>query len=196
MDTPGPYETKATEAYYNITLPDPSWPKEKQEEYLVPVGGNLTNSSELFGQVLIGAGLGNEVNRNNTTDLYTVFSNRTGPQASGHYNAPAATLSMNWDLGPVKLTSVTGYRNSDEDQVQPFDASSLGLYIAHRIQAFHQLSQEVRAAGKATDKLDYVAGLYYYDSAYTLDQFTDLFGGGFPAWSAGSFTASRPTSPG
>ncbi|HYT49119.1 MAG TPA: DUF885 domain-containing protein, partial [Pyrinomonadaceae bacterium] len=34
MDTPGPYETKATEAYYNITLPDPSWPKEKQEEYL------------------------------------------------------------------------------------------------------------------------------------------------------------------
>src|SRR5256714_7746073 len=34
MDTPGPYETRATEAYYNITLPDPSWPKEKQEENL------------------------------------------------------------------------------------------------------------------------------------------------------------------
>jgi uncharacterized protein (DUF885 family) len=34
MDTPGPYEMNATEAYYNITLPDPSWPKEKQEEYL------------------------------------------------------------------------------------------------------------------------------------------------------------------
>ena len=34
MDTPGPYEVKATEAYYNITLPDPSWSREKQEEYL------------------------------------------------------------------------------------------------------------------------------------------------------------------
>jgi uncharacterized protein (DUF885 family) len=34
MDTPGPFEANATEAYYNITLPDPSWPKEKQEEYL------------------------------------------------------------------------------------------------------------------------------------------------------------------
>lgn len=34
MDTPGPYEANATEAYYNITLPDPAWPKEKQEEYL------------------------------------------------------------------------------------------------------------------------------------------------------------------
>ena len=34
MDTPGPYETKATEAYYFVTLPDRSWSKEKQEEYL------------------------------------------------------------------------------------------------------------------------------------------------------------------
>jgi len=34
MDTPGPYEANATEAYYNITLPDPTWPAEKQEEYL------------------------------------------------------------------------------------------------------------------------------------------------------------------
>jgi uncharacterized protein (DUF885 family) len=34
MDTPGPYEMKATEAYYFVTLPDPSWSKEKQEEYL------------------------------------------------------------------------------------------------------------------------------------------------------------------
>ena len=34
MDTPGPYEMKATEAYYNITLPDPNWSKEKQQEYL------------------------------------------------------------------------------------------------------------------------------------------------------------------
>lgn len=34
MDTPGPYEAKATEAFYNITLPDPAWTKEKQEEYL------------------------------------------------------------------------------------------------------------------------------------------------------------------
>jgi len=34
MDTPGPYELKATEAYYFVTLPDRSWSKEKQQEYL------------------------------------------------------------------------------------------------------------------------------------------------------------------
>ncbi|HWE29255.1 MAG TPA: DUF885 domain-containing protein, partial [Polyangia bacterium] len=34
MDTPGPYETKATEAYYNVTLPDPKWSPAEVESYM------------------------------------------------------------------------------------------------------------------------------------------------------------------
>jgi uncharacterized protein (DUF885 family) len=34
MDTPGAYETKATEAMFNVTLPDPSWPPQKIEEWM------------------------------------------------------------------------------------------------------------------------------------------------------------------
>lgn len=34
MDTPGPFETKATEAYYYVTPPDSSWPAEQKEEWL------------------------------------------------------------------------------------------------------------------------------------------------------------------
>jgi len=34
MDTPGPYETRATEAYFNVTLPDSRWSKEQTEEWL------------------------------------------------------------------------------------------------------------------------------------------------------------------
>jgi uncharacterized protein (DUF885 family) len=34
MDTPGPFEVRATEAYYNMTLPDPEWSKPKIEEYM------------------------------------------------------------------------------------------------------------------------------------------------------------------
>ncbi|MEA2173480.1 MAG: hypothetical protein QOD00_1072 [Blastocatellia bacterium] len=44
MDTPGPYEEKAGEAYYNITLPDPSWPGAKQEEYLQGYNYPLTSN--------------------------------------------------------------------------------------------------------------------------------------------------------
>ncbi len=34
MDTPGPYETKATEAYFNVTLPDSSWPADKIKSWM------------------------------------------------------------------------------------------------------------------------------------------------------------------
>lgn len=34
MDTPGPFEAVATEAYYFMTLPDPSWPKEEQDDFM------------------------------------------------------------------------------------------------------------------------------------------------------------------
>ena len=34
MDTPGPFETVATEAYYNMTLPDPKWPAAETEEFM------------------------------------------------------------------------------------------------------------------------------------------------------------------
>ncbi len=34
MEIPGPFERVATEAYYSVTLPDPSWPKERTEQHL------------------------------------------------------------------------------------------------------------------------------------------------------------------
>ena len=34
MDTPGPYETKATTAYFNVTLPEKDWPKQRTGEFM------------------------------------------------------------------------------------------------------------------------------------------------------------------
>ncbi len=34
MESPGPFEKAAREAYYSITLPDPSWPPERREQHL------------------------------------------------------------------------------------------------------------------------------------------------------------------
>jgi uncharacterized protein (DUF885 family) len=34
METPGPFETKATEAYYNVTLPEKSWSAAQVEDFL------------------------------------------------------------------------------------------------------------------------------------------------------------------
>ncbi len=34
MDAPGPFETHSTKAYFNVTLPDPKWSKERTNEYM------------------------------------------------------------------------------------------------------------------------------------------------------------------
>lgn len=34
MDIPGPFEKVATEAYFNMTLPDPTWSKEEQDDFM------------------------------------------------------------------------------------------------------------------------------------------------------------------
>jgi len=34
MDTPGPFEKVATEAYFTMTLPDPTWPQAEQDDFM------------------------------------------------------------------------------------------------------------------------------------------------------------------
>jgi iron complex outermembrane receptor protein len=140
---------------------------EKQIQQFDPVVSNLTNSSELFCGLIPAV----ECNRNATGDLYTVF----GLPNVSDYTAPSVTLEMNYDLGGVKLTSVSAFRKSTENQTQDFDASSTDLYFTRRQQNYKQWSQELRAAGKLGDSFDYVAGVYYFKSNYDLLQHTRLF---------------------
>ncbi|WP_395336440.1 TonB-dependent receptor [Novosphingobium sp. BL-8H] len=133
-----------------------------------PVVSNLANSTEVFCQYEPA----NQCNRNTTTDLYTTF----GDAAKSTYNAPDATLQMNYDLGGVKLSSITGWRHSKERQTQDFDGSSTDLYYVDRRQHYTQRSQELRAAGNLFTGFDYVVGGYYFHSSYDLIQWTRLFG--------------------
>jgi uncharacterized protein (DUF885 family) len=46
MDPPGPFETHSTKAYFNVTLPDPSWSKEKTVEYMAAFNvGTIVSTS-------------------------------------------------------------------------------------------------------------------------------------------------------
>lgn len=140
---------------------------EKQVQKYDPVVSSLTNSTELFCGLIPAV----ECNRNGTGDLYTVF----GLPNVGTYSAPSVTLEMNYDLGGVTLTSVSGYRRSTENQTQDFDGSSTDLYYVNRAQNYKQWSQELRAAGDIGDSFDYVAGVFYFKSDYNLTQHTRLF---------------------
>lgn len=141
---------------------------EKQQQDFDPMTGPLSQPGDVFCPFVVCGG-------NNTDDIYKVTP---GGKQFGEYSAPAATLEMNLDTGAVKWTSVTSYRESEEDQQQ--DYSTSGMYLALRKQDYDQFSQEFRGAGKIGDSFDYVAGLYYFDSEYTLDQSTLVFGGPVP----------------
>lgn len=108
---------------------------------------------------------------NMTTDLYKVYK---GIDTPGFYKAKAATLNIDWKAGPVDVTSITSYRKSREHVV--FDVGTAGLFIADRPQTYEQFSQELRFAGDLFDGFDYVAGLYYFQSDYELNQRTFVFG--------------------
>lgn len=47
MDTPGPYEKVATEAYFNVTLPEKSWPKERTEEFMTAFSRGTIQSTAI-----------------------------------------------------------------------------------------------------------------------------------------------------
>jgi len=92
-----------------------------------------------------------------------------------HYHAPDATLTMNYDLGDVKLTAITGWRHSSEAQTQDF--ATAGTYYVLRDQVYTQWSQELRASGKIGSNFDYVVGGYYFNSHYNFRQYTTIGSG-------------------
>ncbi len=47
MDTPGPYEKVATEAYFNVTLPEKNWPKERVEEFMTAFNRGTIESTAI-----------------------------------------------------------------------------------------------------------------------------------------------------
>ncbi len=92
----------------------------------------------------------------------------------GDYEAPAGTLEMNFDAGVINFTSVSSYREMEEVQQQ--DYSTSGLYWTTRTQKYRQFSQELRGAGRIGENFDYVAGVYYFESRYKINQLTRVFG--------------------
>lgn len=119
------------------------------------------------------------------------------------------TSNIDWDISEsLTLTSVTGYRSSDEtlrtdNMGGPLVTLAAApvqvpLFFAVRSVEQEQFSQELRLAGTIGDSLDFVAGAFYLDSTY------DLVGGPGPGGQgfgtifilggpAGEFTAGQDT---
>ena len=140
--------------------------KQTQRGHTVNASGSTT------GDLVCVVAPADQCNRNATDDLYTTFTQFDNPT---WYDSPAVTLEMNWDVNDaIKLTSITGWRWGTELFYQDFDGTSVPFYETIRDQTYRQFSQELRASVKVTDRLDFVAGAYYFNNRYTNHQQTFL----------------------
>lgn len=78
-------------------------------------------------------------------------------------------LTMNWDLGPVLLTSITGNRDMDEQYRFEFDGGSQEFLSFDYTNEWEQFSQELRLTSDFSDTIEFVGGLYYWEVDYAQD---------------------------
>ncbi|MCW6534773.1 TonB-dependent receptor [Sphingomonas lycopersici] len=89
------------------------------------------------------------------------------------------SLTATWDVGAqTTIKSITGFRRLRFDDNLDLDGSPLPVAATGRRTRYHAFSQELQVTGKAfEDRLNYVAGLYYFkDFAETLGP-QSFFGG-------------------
>lgn len=101
------------------------------------------------------------------------------------------SLTVAWDLGDVTLKSITGYRDSNLYYDADLDGTPVeftarllstgamitrGLYDVYGTRDHEQFSQELQAVGTTLDgRLEYVAGLYYFDEEGTESTIGSLY---------------------
>ncbi|MGB3807700.1 MAG: TonB-dependent receptor [Erythrobacter sp.] len=138
-----------------------------------PAVSSLSNDNDVI-CISLGAVIPEQCNRNRREDLYTAFANELG---SIEFDEVAFSGQVNWEFGDLTLTSITALRDSDEQVIQDFDGTSIPFFQTNRVQDYRQFSQELRLGGEFFEGLSGVAGLFYWNNDYQLDQVTTLPGG-------------------
>ena len=89
-------------------------------------------------------------------------------------------LVMNYELGAVTLTSVTGYYKVDLEQCQNYENDPTVLLPSCNVLDIEEFSQELRFFTDYDGPLNLSGGVYYADTSASTGSLTYLFGGNFP----------------
>ena len=122
-------------------------------------GTDLTVQDDLGGTVL------------NGSDFYD-YKVSTSFKPESQNEDEGVSLQADWQVDNVLLTSISAYRNHDSKDRIDADFYDIDALIRANDLQQEQYSQELRISGAAFDeKVNYVAGLYYFNQ--TLDSTTD-----------------------
>ncbi len=105
------------------------------------------------------------------------------------------TLIADYDLGSATVTSVSGYRKLRFRPKTDGDVTGLDIFIDAGVREDQkQFSQELRLASNGGGKIDYVAGLYYFNQRID-DEFFTIYGPDAALWIIGPAAGSTQPSP-
>ncbi|MGO4476090.1 TonB-dependent receptor [Massilia sp. 2TAF26] len=113
---------------------------------------------------------------NDIADGYDLNSIVTNALNFQNLKTNGANLRLSWDLGPVKLYSITGYEGvghynsrGDIDGGTPAGPGFIPFQVqtASRLTDLTQYSQEFRVESKNAGPMNWQAGLYYFDEDAT-----------------------------
>ena len=79
------------------------------------------------------------------------------------------TLAVNWDIGDVTLSSVTGYSDYDRVYNEDADGTPIIMIDVRSTNEIEVVSQELRLASTAAGGLDWVLGTYYTEDELFFD---------------------------
>ncbi len=96
----------------------------------------------------------------------SVFNTSTDYQRSSNgdwsnLDTREAALTINWGVGDVTVTSVTGYSKYELDELCDCDFTGADVFTAGITEDFDQFSQEVRVASDTGQPVEWIAGLFY-----------------------------------
>ena len=82
---------------------------------------------------------------------------------SSNNDIDAAVLTLNFELGDYRLTSITGYLKYTYTEICDCDFTGAPQFNLQSTEKYDQWSQELRIASPTTDRVHWLAGLYYQD---------------------------------
>jgi len=109
------------------------------------------------------------------------FENLADKKEPTNYDVDQVGLRAEWELGNgYVLNAITGYHAGEDKVNQDFDGGSInGAAIPFaqlhtlRDQEYDVLTQHLRVSGDFTDTVDFMAGVYYFDSELAFQQHTN-----------------------
>ncbi len=158
-------------------------------EYRLPTGANFGETPPWYS-----TGDNQDADWNNSwTNPVTGETDNLRPARDNQLQGLAAKLE--WDLGGMLLTSVTGYDEFERREANDVDGTSFSVQENINATDLKVFSQELRLSGEGPE-LTWVAGLYYshdeIDELYNFFMGDSIFGDGSAAWGLPTPFATTP----